>query len=627
VAWTPVVRGVADIEGIPTSLCRLFSTRRRQIEAHLATHATGVGRADGRGAGRLGQLAARAACLITRPGKQHTPPASRRERWWAQARAVGFTTTRLTDVLHRESSPGTPDPEARIDRVLSAQGVTRQQASFDQGAVLRELCQQLPAGVDLSSPALLRLSARIVHRPDVVPVVGPDGGAYTTLDMLSVEQHALALAARREQDRAAQLPVAEVVPLVVPSGLRPDQQRAVQQLLTCGRGVDVISGPAGSGKTAALRIAAEIWQARGIPVAGTAVAALTAQGLQDASGAPSVSLARLLHQPERHLPTRGVLLVDEAGMVGTRTLSQLLELTQQRGCKLVLIGDPAQLPELEAGGLFAALAQCPATLRLEGHHRQQASWERVALAALRCGETSRAIDSYDQHGRLHIEANHDELCERLAEDYVRARASQDDPWEVLAIASRRCDVRLLNDRIRIRLHEQGVLGERSLTVETDDGAREFRTGDQVLVSRNDHRRQLLNGTAATITALGDDGLRLRTRQGAEVDVDRRWLQAGQLDHGYAMTVHKAQGRTVHTALLLADSGLGAEAGYVGLSRGTHANHCYLAVGDDPRGDDVCLSAQRASTTTRRDRNALDHVMRHRQQQHMATDRLAEGRQR
>jgi ATP-dependent exoDNAse (exonuclease V) alpha subunit len=195
------------------------------------------------------------------------------------------------------------------------------------------------------------------------------------------------------------------------------------------------------------------------------------------------------------------------------------------------------------------------------------------------------------------------------------------------VASRRSDVRLLNDQIRTGLRQQGVLGDRTLVCQTSDGGREFRVGDQVLVTRNDHPRRLLNGTAGTVTQISRDGLRLRTRDDRQVEVDRDWLAAGQLDHGYAMTLHKAQGRTVHTALLLADHTLGSEAGYVGLSRGTHTNHLYLLAGDDPRNDDTCLPAPRQPVPTERDRGPYDQVMRHSRQQHLATGRVAEGRAR
>jgi conjugative relaxase-like TrwC/TraI family protein len=626
VAWTPVERGVAEIDGIPQGLCRVFSKRRRQIEDHLAQHPiTERVSPEGTRRGRVAQLAARAACLITRPAKQHTAPPARSQSWWRQARQAGFTAAALEQVLNRQEGRGLPDRGHLIGQVLSRDGVTREQASFDQGTVLRELCQQLPAGADISTATLLRMTSRIVQQPEVVAVLSQDGPTYTTLDMLETEQHALALATRDDGRDTARLPAGQVVAAVARSGLRGDQQRAVLRLLTGGRGVEVVTGPAGSGKTAALRIAAEAWQARGIPIAGTAVAALTAQGLHDATGAPSVSLARLLQQPEQHLPAGGVLLVDEAGMIGTRTLAQLLELTQQQRCKLVLVGDPAQLPELEAGGLFAALAQRPDTLVLEGHHRQHEPWERVALAALRCGETSRALDSYDQYGRLHTSDSRADLHQQLAEHYLRARSEQHDPWEVLVVASRRSDIRLLNEQIRTRLQQQGALGNKALTCQTRDGENEFRVGDQVLVTRNDHRRGLLNGTAATITDVHRDALGLRTRDGRHVDVDRRWLEAGQLDHGYAMTLHKAQGRTVHTALLLGDATLGSEAGYVGLSRGTHTNHLYLSTADDPRGEAECLPTPRRPAPAARDRGAFDQVMRHSRQQQLATRRLAEGR--
>jgi ATP-dependent exoDNAse (exonuclease V) alpha subunit len=131
----------------------------------------------------------------------------------------------------------------------------------------------------------------------------------------------------------------------------------------------------------------------------------------------------------------------------------------------------------------------------------------------------------------------------------------------------------------LRLTEQGELSQQALHVNTDDGPVDYRVGDQVLVTRNDHPRGLLNGTTATVTRLDQDGLTLATAPGRRIDVDRAWLATGQLDHGYAMTLHKAQGRTVHTALVVGSDSMSIQAGYVGLSRGTHANHLFLSTPD------------------------------------------------
>jgi conjugative relaxase-like TrwC/TraI family protein len=629
VGWTQVQRGIAEIDGVPQDVRRVFSTRRRQIEDHLA-HTTSRARELEPGKeprGRAAQLAARIACLATRPAKRQEEPQSQRQRWAATATGLGFTAGDVRDLLARRQEPAAVELSALTERVLGPHGVTRESSTFDQGTVLRELCAQLPAGAQVDAEQLMALAARLVRDEHVLPVIGEDGPEFTTTELVSTERHALELVSARAEARAAVLPVTVAVDVAMRGGLRPDQQRLVFALLTSGRGVDVVTGPAGSGKTAALQMATIGWSRYSLQVAGTAVAALTAQGLQHATGAPSVSLARLLHDPDRYVPIGGVLLVDEAGMIGTRSMNRLLEQTAERQCKLVLVGDAAQLPELEAGGLFAALADQPHALELSGHHRQSEAWERHALVAMRAGRAPEALDLYDQHRRLHTASDPGQLREQLAADYTGARADTADPWTVVALASRRSDVRQLNDLIRSRLRRDGVLPESGVHVDTPAGRVGFAVGDQVLVTHNDHQRGVLNGTAGIVTAADSAGLTFRTRDGRQVQVDRRWLEDGRLDHGYAMTVHKAQGRTVHTALLLGDNNLAAEAGYVGLSRGTHANHLYLDPTAARTVDGACQPAAAwvAHQARQRD-NGLGRLGRS-QAQRLAHDRQREGRSR
>jgi conjugative relaxase-like TrwC/TraI family protein len=578
VGWTGIDRGVAEVEGVPLPVRREFSTRRRQIETALAERA---GSQLGPGLrGRARQLAARAACLATRPGKRHTPPAELRQNWAERATAAGFSPDDLAELLtRRAAAPPTVELASLDRRVLGADGVTREQSTFNQGALLRELISHLPPGAAVSTDQLLDTTAALVRTDEVVPVLTGDGRAYTTRDLLITEAQTLALASRTDRI-LAQLDKKTVAAAAVrANALRPEQQRVVFSLLTSGRPVEVLAGPAGCGKTAGLALATRTWADAGITVTGTAVAALTAQGLQEASGAPSVSLARALSQPDRHLPAGGVLLVDEAGMIGTRQLHQLLTTASGRDCKVVLVGDPEQLPELEAGGMFARLTQEPSALRLEGHHRQQQPWERDALQDLRSGDITSALDTYREHGRLHTHHDRDSLHTQAVTAYLHARNEQTDPWQIVLLASSRDDVRQLNHHVRQALLQRGQLGKKALHVDTDRGPVDYRVGDQVLITRNDHPRRLLNGTTATVTGLDRDGLALHTATGAHVTVDRDWLAAGQLDHGYAMTLHKAQGRTVHTALVVGNESLSAQAGYVGLSRGTHANHLFLSSRD------------------------------------------------
>jgi ATP-dependent exoDNAse (exonuclease V) alpha subunit len=190
------------------------------------------------------------------------------------------------------------------------------------------------------------------------------------------------------------------------------------------------------------------------------------------------------------------------------------------------------------------------------------------------------LDAYQRHDRLHLDADRDDLKTALVADYLTARREQTDPWQAAVLAAHRRDVIDLNSRIRTQLINDGVLSRRSVKVTTPDGPVDYRKGDQVIVTRNHHDRGLLNGTRGTVRTLRRDGLVVQLTDGRRVVLDKTWLTAGDLDHGYAMTLYKAQGRTVHTSLVLGDQTLSQEGGYVGLSRGTSSNHLYLNTEDE-----------------------------------------------
>ena len=578
IAWGPVDRGVAEIVGIPKDVCREFSTRRTQIERALHdSDASGL-------KGRARHLAARAACLATRPAKRHVDPTSLWEDWIRRAAEKGFGTEQAAQLLQTRFVPGPIDRDAIRERVLGADGVTRERATFDQGTVLRELISALPPGADVGKDELLAWTRELLADDSVVRLDGNAptavGPSYTTRGMLAAEQHVLTLAMRSSDRPFAQVPPPAAVEALLTTDLRPEQRTLAHFLLTRGRPVEVVSGPAGSGKTHGLQAAVTTWTTTGIDVKGTAVAALAAKGLEDATGAASVSVARLLNQPEKFVPHDGVLLVDEAGMIGTHQLLRLLTVAQRRDCKVVLVGDPAQLPEIEAGGAFATLTERPDALRLDGHGRQSERWERLALHELRTGNPAALLDAYAAHNRLHVDSDRDQLRDTVVTDYLQARRNSTDPWQVAVLAPHRREVDDLNQRIRQQLRIDGFLSRRSMKVTTADGQVDYRKGDQVIITRNHHNRDLLNGTRGTVKSLRRDELVVQLTDGRRVALDKTFLATGDLEHGYAMTLHKAQGRTVHTSLVLADENLSKEGGYVGLSRGTDTNHLYLDAATD-----------------------------------------------
>lgn len=656
VTWTPVRNGQAEIAGVPPGLLRLFSKRRQQIEARLEE------------LGLDSPAAAQAATLDTRPAKPQPGaqpetsdggPLGLQDRWRAEALAAGFPVSQLRDVLHQPHSAALlaasraanaatgPVAGDLTEALLATTGLTEKRATFDRRDLLRGVCEHLPAGLPITLTGLRALATRVLRDDRVVPLLGDatlDARRYSTRELLALETEALALAASRqgtagtEHDasntpvRSAEAPAARLsaAELVVAEenaaarGCSPEQVAMLRRLLTSGAGVEVVVGAAGSGKTTALAVAAQAWRDAGIPVQGTALAAIAARVLQDSAGIPSRSLQRLLNQLDNPstahtlVPAGGVLVVDEAGMVGTRILHRLLTLAAERDTKLVLVGDPRQLPEIDAGGLFATLAaRLPATTLLS-NQRQRAKWEQRALRELRQGDVVRALSAYAGKGRLRIEDDIPHLTARLLEDY-ETQLAKTSPEQILVIASSRGDARRLNAQLRQRLLEHGRLGPDELRVPllndrdgTVRGERGYRVGEQVLVTVNDYPLGLLNGTRGTVTRLQTDeqAVTVRLDDGRHVQLDRHYLARGHLSHGYALTAHKAQGVTVDVALLWGTQALTRETGYVALSRGRQANFLYATwdllrrdAGVDDRGDlDRPRSPQRAPG--REDRRAL-----------------------
>jgi len=216
--------------------------------------------------------------------------------------------------------------------------------------------------------------------------------------------------------------------------------------------------------------------------------------------------------------------------------------------------------------------------RLGGNQRQRARWERHALAELRDGDVTTALRAYRRHGRLRVDEDSDALTHRLVDDYLTLTAG-DQPQDTLVVTSSRAEARRLNRILRAALADAGQLGDDELVVPVGSSERSYRTGDQVLVTSNDYRRALLNGTRGVVRAVDAKHGRMTVRlgDGRDITLPESYLQRGHLVHGYALTAHKAQGLTVDAALLWGSGALTRETGYVAMSRGREANYLYATL--------------------------------------------------
>jgi hypothetical protein len=335
--------------------------------------------------------------------------------------------------------------------LLGPAGLTAKASTFTRRDALRGWCEQLRHGADVTE--VERLADRLLDpaEPGTIRLTGTDAPVTRLADATGI---------RLADGRLVHLGTDEPR-YTTPELLALEQQLVdtATRLTGAGRAVvdeqTVDDGPGAAGdadrRTAPRRRPADPLRARrrgagrpgrdrqdlhprrrlrrlaqaGIDVVGCALAARAALELQTGSGIPSSTIDRLLAElarPGGGLPPGGVLVVDEAGMVGTRTLARLLDATQQTGTKLVLVGDHHQLPEIDAGGAFAGLVTRLPAIELTDNRRQQHRWEIAALDELRDGDLPAAVDAYAEHGRLVVADTIDTLREQLVGDWWQATA-------------------------------------------------------------------------------------------------------------------------------------------------------------------------------------------------------------
>lgn len=445
-------------------------------------------------------------------------------------------------------------------------------STFDRRGVIRLVANYCPAGA-----TVLQVEARVDRflASDQVQTVGVamTGVQYATVQHLALEQRVLDDVARRRDGRYGVCTNIHSVLSDAPP-LSDEQTAMVTALTTDGAGVSVVVGAAGTGKTHALAVARQVWEHDGYAVLGTALAARTAAELGAKAGIASCSLDRLLGvlDRDRGIGLKGsVVIVDEAAMVGTRKLGHLLHHARNAYAKVVLVGDHHQLPAIEAGGVFPALARGPDAILLTENRRNRDLVERQAFDELRDGDATKAFQTLLEHGRIHgHETKANARTEMVAE--WRERVYEGD--SAFMLASRHDDVDNLNQQVRQALQADRIIGPDLLEV---DG-RPFAVGEWVMTLTNDYRLGVLNGQRGTIADIDPNqrSVAVTFDDDTTRTVPVEYLEEGGLDHAYAMTVHKAQGQTCDYCYVLGDEHLYREAGYSALTRGRNENHLHTA---------------------------------------------------
>ena len=609
VSWGPVRNGVAEIAGFPRELLDAFSSRGHQVLVENE-ELVAAGFAPGPGTLAAAQRASRAAKKVRADAQ--TAAIQR-----ARLAASGWTPEQvlaLVPAVGREvTPPGGADIAALFDRLAGPGGLTADHPTFTGRDVVQAVAawarDRLPAEavtwiaeMFLADPRAVLLDVPARRRRH-----GPQP-TYTTINLLEAEDSLLALCRQGRVDNGG-TPRAPVDPSLaeraitaagaaLPGGLSAEQADLVRAVLACGDLVRPVIGPAGTGKTEALRAAAAAWATAGHTVAGAANGGRQAEELGDRldieTRVAAAWLTLLDHTPDpAEVWTPGtVVVLDEATQVSTRDAERLLRYATRTGTVLVPVGDPAQLGPVGAGGWFTHLVTTtPDVPELTVNQRQRGphlAHVRAALAGLRRGmpaDTRAALDRLAADGRIELCDTSEQLLAGVVGDWHAEHHAhrRRHPGAVgsrpVMMAERHGDAELLSHAARARLAADGLLTGPRLRV----GGREFQAGDEVITltqaghtlvpAGRSKSAYIRTGTRGVVVAVHRQALTVHFPHKGDVRVPWEYLthefadgRDGGLAHAYALTAHKAEGATLPTARAVVAEDTSRGGLYVMLSR-------------------------------------------------------------
>jgi conjugative relaxase-like TrwC/TraI family protein len=423
-AWGQVHKGAAELDAVPHAVLEEFSKRRHQMQRE----------AQAGGISLDSKAAAEKAAIATRERKRYgVDTHTWREEVRARAAELGLGGREIElligDGLEREASRfAEADAQAFAEQLAGPIGLTERANTFDERDVLQAFAAAAHSGASVDE--LRARAKRFALRADVIQTPHDE---MTTAELLSCER-ALIEAAIDRTDVEHRVPPAvteHVIAAAAPS-LSAEQADAVRATVGSRRAVTVIEALAGTGKTYTAGVLRSVYEHAVIGVAPTARAA---RELEEQANIPSRTLDRLLLDIDdlgERVPTTSVVIVDEAGMAPTRLSAQLFACAQEAGTKVTAIGDPLQLPSVQAGGWPRALGEACGAVRLAEVIRQRDARERAALAALRDGRPESYLELASAAGRIEVFSDADDST-RHAIDLLHHAITENSLAEVVMI--------------------------------------------------------------------------------------------------------------------------------------------------------------------------------------------------
>jgi conjugative relaxase-like TrwC/TraI family protein len=542
------------VVGIPDSICKHFSKRSELIKTELAKQPKT----------KRSYKSADFIALSTRERKAEIDRPTLFSNWASEMDEMGFSKADLDKVHLSKHDLETNDidtpvlDEESIKSILTeSQSVFRAQDVYDlAGKLAIENAQCVQSASIIAHNTLQSEHSFFLCRD------WKNNALFTTNEVIETELSLKKLAVQLSSSNTHVLPQTVIDSAVynMPIELSEEQLEAV--MIACsGSQLSIVQGSAGAGKSVSMGCVANAYRGCGSKVIGATIARAAANSLEKESKIESHTIARLLHALDSKTPPlkKGdVLIVDEAGQVGTMHLEQILFYADKIGFKVVLVGEDKQLDAIEHGGVLRYLSQpeVVGTTRIETIRRQNEAWDRQAVADFRDGYAGHALVQYAKRSQLTFSKDEDSSKQNLISAWQNYRLQNPDK-KSMVIAQSWNDVLQLNRRMRHELQTEGVVGQENIdvkgTVSDRDIDFQVSVGERIRFTKNDYKRKYTNGDIGTVTKvqLMDDGdvwIRIELDSGRHTQFmlsdycneDGR----GHLTQAYAQTVYSSQGLTI-----------------------------------------------------------------------------------
>jgi len=644
-----------EIDGVAEALMTEFSRRADLVESRTDELVKGFVAAHGRHPTTVEAIQLRQqATLETRPKKEHRSLAAMTADWRGRAEPhLGSGSAQMAWVASLAGHNDLPllgSGDLREAILADAAGaaldaVSNRKSAFSRWNVAAEVLRILH-GVRFSSPAeriavaeritdLALEQSLLLNPPEATAFpepqpLSPDNTStaqptsrkvYTTEVILDAEARLLDLSRLSGGPAVSRQRIAQATDGRGPGRrLSVDQALAIERIATSGYPLDLLVGPAGTGKSTTMAALRSAWEAEhgpgsviglapsagaadalatelGIPTENTAkwltewrrLPELLAHRQRLAASPPSAARARQLAELGAEISARAprpgqLIIVDEASLAGTLALDELTTAATSAGAKVLLVGDHRQLSSVEAGGTFAMLVneRGDSAPNLSEVRRFTDDWERDSSLQVRNGRTD-AIDAYEAHGPI-IQGDRASVLDAA---YLAWKRDTDAGRTSLMIAADSLTVAELNRRARADRVATGAVAADGVALV---GGQTAGVGDVVITRQNDRRLRagtgwIKNGDQWEVTTAYDDGRLLVRRAGETVEavLPGRYVRE-HVELAYATTAFQAQGRTVDTAHAVVSPTSSREMLYVSVTRGREANRLYVDTRFDPDPD-------------------------------------------